>query len=95
MLHNKTYITVYKALHGLAPQYIANLLSSNKPERHLRSSERSLLQENRTNLSTAGDRAFVNYAPRACNKLPEAVKLSSNVAVFKRNLETTLFKFAY
>ena len=40
-------------------------------------------------------RAFVNYVPRAWNKLPEAVKLSYTVAEFKRNLKTTLFKCAY
>ena len=48
-----------------------------------------------TYLSTAGDRAFVKYPPRAWSKLPEAVKLSSTVAVLKINLQTTLFEFAY
>ena len=78
----KIILTVYKALHGLAPAYIANLLSSYKPERHLRSRKRGLLQKNRTNLSTAGDHAFEDYASRGCFKNTQ-------------NLKTTLFKFAY
>ena len=59
----KILLTVYKVLHGLAKSYIANLLLSYKPERQLHSSERGLLQENRTNLSMTGDSAFVDYAP--------------------------------
>jgi hypothetical protein len=52
----KIALLVYKALNGMAPQYIADLLSS-KPEgnHHLRSDDRSLLQIPKTNAKTHGD----------------------------------------
>ena len=58
--------------------------------------ERTPIEEHGTNLSgTAGDRAFTNYAPRAWNQLPEAVKLTHSVAAFRGSLNIFLLETLY
>ena len=44
----KVLLLVYKALNGLAPKYIKELLVPYKPRRHLRSEAKGLLDEPRT-----------------------------------------------
>ena len=46
----KVLLLVYKALNGLAPKYIKELLVSYKPRRHLRSEAKGLLDEPRTQI---------------------------------------------
>ena len=58
----KVLLLVYKALNGLAPKYIKELLVPYKPRRHLRSEAKGLLDEPRTRLKF-GDRAFSISAP--------------------------------
>ena len=53
----KVLLLVYKALNGLAPKYIKELLVPYKHRRHLRSEAKGLLDEPRTRLK-CGDRAF-------------------------------------
>jgi len=82
-------------LHGLAPDYIRDLLRFNISGRTLRSSNNRLLDEPRANLNTYGEGAFSVAAPRFWNKLPFQIRLSSSEAVFKANLKTYLFKRAF
>ena len=70
----KILLLTYKALNGLAPDYIKDLLKYNDSCRTLRSSNNRLLDEPRANLKTYGERA----APRLWNKLGQAfIMLSS------------------
>ncbi|KAK0132431.1 hypothetical protein N1851_032697 [Merluccius polli] len=62
---------------GLAPDYIADLLTSYEPERTLRSSGGSFLAIPWSNLKTKGDRAFSILAPRLWNDLPEEIRVKS------------------
>ena len=48
----------YKALHGLAPQYLTELLTPYTPKRDLRSSETGLLTVPSTRLRLMGDGFF-------------------------------------
>ncbi len=67
----KIALLVYKALNGMAPQYIADMLSFKLEGRyHLRSDDRFLLQIPRTNAKTLGDKAFKHAAPTIWNSLP-------------------------
>ena len=91
----KILLLTYKALNGLAPDYIKDLLKYNDSRRTLRSSNNRLLDEPRANLKTYGERAFSVAAPRLRNKLPLQIRLSSSEAVFKTNLKTHLFKHAF
>jgi len=38
--------------------------------------------------TTMGDRAFAVAAPRAWNSLPDAIRRSSSMAIFKQSLKT-------
>ncbi len=66
----KILMLTYKALHGLAPQYLSELLIPYTPTRDLRSSETGLLTVPLTRLRLMGDRAFSSLAPKLWNSLP-------------------------
>ena len=87
----KVLLLVYKALNGLAPKYIKELLVPYKPRRHLRSEAKGLLDEPRTRLKF-GDRAFSISAPRLWNALPQHLKDSTLCQAFKKCLKTHLFR---
>ena len=88
----KIMFLTYKALNGLAPDYIKDLLKYNDSHRTLRSSNNRLLDEPRVNLKTYGERAFSVVAPRLWNKLSLQIRLSSSEAAFEANFKTYLFK---
>ena len=88
----KIMLLTYKALNGLAPDYIKDLLKYNDSHCTLRSSNNRLLDEPRVNLKTYGERAFSVVAPRLWNKLSLQIRLSSSEAAFKANFKTYLFK---
>ena len=90
----KVLLLVYKALNGLAPKYIKELLVPYKPKRHLRSEAKGLLDEPRTRLKF-GDRAFSISAPRLWNALPQHLKDSTSCQAFKKCLKTHLFRLAH
>ena len=60
----KIILVTFKALNGLAPQYIADMISYYKPSRWLRSSNASLLNEPRFSVNSYGGRAFSVSSPR-------------------------------
>ena len=90
----KVLLLVYKALNGLAPKYIKELLVPYKPRRHLRSEAKGLQDEQRTRLKF-GDRAFSISAPRLWNALPQHLKDSTSCQAFKKCLKTHLFRLAH
>ena len=91
----KVLLMTYKALNGLAPIYICELLNYKHNVRSLRSSNKLLLMEPKMRLNTVGDRAFSSYAPRLWNVLPLHIKESKNIEAFKSALKTNLFKLHY
>ena len=91
----KVLLLVYKGLNCLAPNYISELLHYRTSSRSLRSSSQRLLSIPRTSLKTYGDRAFSVAGPRLWNKLPLLLRSSNTLTVFKKNLKTYLFKFAF
>ena len=91
----KMLLIVYKALNGLAPSYITELLKvkSHMHSHNLRSSQDTLLLQipsHKTKI-TLGDRAFACAGPRAWNNLPLAVRKSSSLTIFKSRLKSHLF----
>ena len=87
----KILLLTYKSQHGLAPEYISELLTEYKPSRSLRSGAKRLLKPVRTR-SSFGDRAFAASAPKLWNQLPETIKCAGSVHSFKSLLKTYLFK---
>ena len=78
-IHFKILLTTYKALHGLAPAYISDLLVAKPTGRSLRSSDKGLLIIPVSKLKTKGDRAFAVAAPTLWNALPLQIKNAESV----------------
>ena len=91
----KILLLTYKALNGLAPQYLSELLVFYDPSRLLRSKDAGYLLVPRIMRATAGGRAFSYKAPQLWNSLPLSVRGSDTVSVFKSRLKTYLFSQAF
>ena len=87
----KILLLGYLCLHNIAPQYLAEMLTTHAATRSLRSSDKQLLVP-RSKLKRHGDRSFNVVSPVLWNSLPESMKSSSYVASFKRTLKTFLFR---
>ena len=87
----KLCLTVYKCLHGMAPQYLAELCRP-VSDIQLRSATLGLLDKPRYELETYGRRAFSYAGPSAWNSLPAHLR-SQNVTRnnFRHSLKTVLF----
>ena len=92
----KINILTYKALHGLAPLYISEILKL-KPtaDRSMRSDDKNLLVVPKTRTKTYGDRSFVHCSPMLWNELPHDLKNCELFDQFKSMLKTHLFKIAF
>uniref|UniRef100_A0AAR2M4G4 Reverse transcriptase domain-containing protein n=1 Tax=Pygocentrus nattereri TaxID=42514 RepID=A0AAR2M4G4_PYGNA len=91
----KILLLTYKALNGLAPQYLSELLSYYEPSRLLRSQGAGLLLVPRINKATSGGRAFSYKAPQLWNNLPANVRESDTAPIFKSRLKTYLYSQAF
>lgn len=91
----KILMLTYKALNGLAPQYLSELLIPYIPARNLRSADASLLVVPVTYLKTMGDRAFSSVAPKLWNSLPSEIRNAPSLKMFKSSLKTYYFKEAF
>jgi hypothetical protein len=91
----KILLLCYKAQKGLAPTYLADMLTPYKAQRTLRSADKNLLVEPKTRLKTYGDRAFSVYGPKIWNQLPGYIHGLNTLDSFKRGLKTYLFKCAF
>ena len=79
---------VYKALNGLAPLCISELLDNASNARSLRSEDKKLLKVPRSYLVTRGDRAFSVAAPQLWNDLPLKIRTAPDLQTFKTLLKT-------
>ena len=88
--YNKAVFT-YKAINGLAPQYIADLLKpvSEIHNRTLRSSVNGALAVPRSR-SSLFDRSYSYTAPKLWNSIPTQVRNSPSLKSFKDNVKLIL-----
>ena len=92
----KILLLVFKAIHGMAPEYITDMIIPKSSGGYfLRSNSQYQLVVPRSKHKYFGDRAFAVCAPTLWNKLPLEIKLSSNVDQFKSKLKTHFFLLAY
>ena len=91
----KILLFVFKALNGLAPQYLSDLLSKPPAVRVLRSASQMLLDVPSNTSVSKGDRAFSVIGPTLWNSLPLHIKSSATVERFKSTLKTHLFSIAW
>ena len=89
----KLLLITFKALNGLAPIYITELLNRYEPMRNLRSSNRNLLAIPKSQTVTYGDRAFSVAAAKLWNSLPENIRCIDSLKNFKSAVKTYLFNF--
>ena len=93
----KILLITYKAQHGLAPNYITELITV-KPLScyNLRSDGELFLQRPTIQSSaTLGDRSFALAAPTLWNELPTEIRHANSILTFKKLLKTFLFKKAF
>ena len=96
-IHFKILTLTYKCLNNQVPEYLCNLLTVNETnDRCLRSSSqyRRLIVPF-VRLQTFVAWSFSVTAPRLWNSIPNYIKQSSTLDLFKTNLKTFLFKATY
>jgi hypothetical protein len=76
------------------PAYLRELLSDYQPVRTLRSSSKHLLTVNVADTVLA-TRGFRHSAVAVWNSLPDSIRDSSNIDIFKRKVKTLLFNAAF
>ncbi len=86
----KLCLLTFKAVNGIAPSYLCDIITS------INSSSRRTSSLH-TPVGSIGShpRAFQTVAPRLWNKLPTELKICNDVCVFKKMLKTYLFKKSY
>jgi hypothetical protein len=87
----KILVITFKAFHGLAPSYIADLIKPYVPARNLRSPNQNLLHQPKFNLKTFGARAFSVSAPTLWNSMTVELKQKDSTNSFKKCLKTLTF----
>lgn len=90
----KILLITFKAVNGLAPTYISDIIPHYHPTRFLRSSSQSLLSVPRINTNTAHG-AFSYCAPTLWNSLPLELRSAQSTPSFKKALKTYLFSQAF
>jgi hypothetical protein len=90
----KLILYVFKALHGLAPVYVTELVNPYVPSRSLRSQLHvaSLLQISTTRTKTYGNHRFDKTESTLWNNIPLQLKTVDSLSVFKSCLRTYFFK---
>ena len=87
----KLVILAFMAIHGLAPQYITDLINVKQQfgRMMLRSqSELQLLPPRTISKSTLGDRSFMASAPKLWNRLPSNIRAINDLNCFKTLLKS-------
>ncbi len=93
-IHFKILLFTYKALNGLAPQFLCELLSHYSASRLLRSQNSGHLIIPRISKSSVGRRSISYLAPKLWNNLPNTVQEADTLCQFKSRLKTNLFNLA-
>ena len=93
----KVLLTAFKAMHGLTPVYLSEMLHEHLPPRPLRSGQEHRLALPPTRPRTSyGDRNFKTAAPRLWNEIiPLELRNQVTLTYFKSKLKTELFKTAF
>ena len=94
----KILLLTFKAIRGLAPTYIQELITIKQRSKYsLRSNNNGLLlmPPNCKTLATLGDRSFYSAAPWLWNSLPCFIRDCLSVNNFKNMIKTFLFRKAF
>ena len=72
----KVLLQTYKALNGMAPKYLKEMIPRYESKRTLRSSSAYLLKRESFKLLSHGKRAFAISAPQLWNSMPIDIKVA-------------------
>ncbi len=78
---------VFKAVHGMAPAYVSELITFRQSSRSLRSTNKLFLTVPQTHLNLKGDQAFAAAGPRLWNSLPSEIRAITSINVFKTGVK--------
>ena len=85
-------LLTFKALNGMAPEFIRDLIEEYVPSRALRSSSQNFLRVQRASTKFYGKRSFAVASAVEWNRLPADLRHAQTVSVFKSRLKTLLFR---
>ena len=89
----KSATIVFKCLHNLAPQYLADLIHLKPNPRSLRSSnDTTILAIEKNKSKSYGDRTFEFFGTKLWNSLPRQLREKDTLQSFKTSLKTFLFE---
>ena len=93
----KILLLTFKAIHGLSPQYISELITVKPKSTYgLRSNNSTLLlPPPQKMLPALGARSFVAAAPALWNKLPADIRNVASLKRFKKSIKTFLFNESF
>ena len=92
----KVLLLTYKAYNGMAPAYLCDLVKPYVPGwPGLRSENQCQLERTVTRLKSYGDRSFQFAAIQEWHCLPQNIRESKSLEIFKKDLKLHLFKLAY
>ncbi|GAA6090791.1 uncharacterized protein LOC116685831 [Tachysurus ichikawai] len=91
----KFLMFVFKAINGLAPAYLTELIKVYQPARSLRSSGHTSLVTPKYSYQKFGGRSFAIKGPKLWNALPAHLRSITVLSVFKSQLKTHLFIQAF
>ena len=91
----KILVYVYKAVNGLAPGYIQELLTPRTRNSRLRQLHDELQLATPIAAKVVGHQAFSIAAPRLWNELPLSIRKLPSVTAFRSALKTHLFRLHY
>ena len=91
----KILLFVFKALNGLSPNYIIDMIQVYIPSRALRSASTNRLKQVMPSTKTFGARSFLYAAAHLWNDIPVTLRHSITLNVFKSKLKTYLFKLHF
>ena len=93
----KMLLLTFKALYGMAPSYIVDLIHTQTNTRYLQRSNQGVLLEHPSGKMKKSfcDISFSVTAPTLWNVLPVSLRSIKCISTFKCNLKTYLFKLAF
>lgn len=91
----KVLMFVFKAINGLAPTYLSEMVTVYQPARTLRSSQNTFLIIPKFRYKKFGSRSFAIQGPTLWNALPSPLRNITVFSVFKSQLKTFLFRKAF
>ena len=91
----KLLTIAYSVMHGLAPEYLAELLDRHHPRRVLRSASAELFCVPFSQTVRHGDRRFSVAVATLWNQLPNSVRMIETLPLFRTHLKTHLSRVAF